>query len=93
MKNYFPKPIKGLAYAGHVKISHAQVIKYLQLGNKFEGFLVGNKVNSFHFFGGWYLACRVTSDNLDEFNKSFNSFNFYLEPELGNRPAIYLKVK
>lgn len=72
------------------KVSISTVRANFRKGIKFRGFLVGNKVNSFHFFGGWYLAARIEKDTLADFECSYNSFNFYLEPELGNRVAIYV---
>lgn len=89
--NYTPKAIRGQTYPGHIKVSKSQVKKLFDAGKVFNGFLVGNKVNSFHFFNGWHLACQVKATNLNEFNQTFNSFNFYLEPELGSGVSIYLK--
>jgi len=40
------------------KLSIAQVRALFKKGEKFKGFIVGNKVNSFHFFGGWHLSKR-----------------------------------
>lgn len=71
------------------KLSIAQVRALFKKGEKFKGFIVGNKVNSFHFFGGWHLASKVRADTLEEFINHKNAFEFYLEPELGNRAAIY----
>lgn len=66
-------------------------------------FIVGNKTNPSHFHSGWQLATHV--DTVSEFSKrhlvecdqsyldkQYNSFNFYLEPELGDRPIYYLEV-
>ena len=71
------------------KITITQVRALFKRGEKFKGFIVGNKVNSFHFFGGWHLASEVRADTLEEFIKYKNAFEYYLEPELGNRAAIY----
>lgn len=89
--NYFPKAIKGQNFRGYIKISKAQAIKFIEASGKFEGFIVGNKVNTFHFFEGWHLAARFEATNAQEFNEHLNSFLFYLNAELGNRAAIYLK--
>lgn len=95
MKNqnisYFPRPISGQTFPGYVKINKLQVKKFLEHGGKFTGFIVGNKVNSFHFFGGWTLAYSIECKTMEEFERSLNSFLFYLDPELGDRAAIYLK--
>ena len=64
----------------------------MQAGNPFKGFIVGNKVNTFHFFGGWHLACRLEKETLEEMQSSLNEFSFYLDPELGSHPAIFLKA-
>lgn len=72
------------------KITITQVRSMFKKGEKFKGFIVGNKVNSFHFFGGWHLASSFEAATLDEFVEHKNAFEFYLEPELGNRAAIYL---
>ena len=58
----------------------------------FDGFFVGNKVAPFHFFKGWCCAVKIVALCEAEFNRHYNSFNFYLEPELGNRIAIYVKL-
>jgi hypothetical protein len=57
--------------------------------------MVGNKVNSHHFFGGWHLmhCADPTGREPGDFDRLANSFNFYLEPELGNRVAFFVRDK
>lgn len=91
---YTPKAIAGQSFLGYTKISKAQVAKLYATGQRFSGFIVGNKVASFHFFGGWHLACTLSeeaTESLESFNKSVNEFCFYLDAELGSGPAFYLK--
>ena len=91
-KSYYPKAIAGQSYHGHIKISAAQLnalfFHYPEF--LFSGFIVGNKVSRFHFFEGWHLACQLEKKTHEEMIQSVNSFEFYLEPELGNRVAIYV---
>ena len=56
--------------------------------------MVGNKVNSHHFFGGWHLAyCADPSGrSASDFNRLANSFGAHLEAELGNRVAFFVKT-
>jgi len=86
-----PKPIRGQSFPGYIKVSCTQVERLLSSGQTVTGFMVGNKVNSFHFFGGWCLASRFTHDNVKDFQTSLNAFSFYLEPELGSRAALYIR--
>lgn len=72
------------------KVTISQVRASFKKGVSFNGFLVGNKVNSFHWFNGWYLAHTLKCDTLAEFEKHKNACEFYLEPELGSRMAIYV---
>lgn len=90
-KPYFPKPVRGLAYPGYVKISKAQALKLLASGQSVNGFLVGNNVNPFHFFDGWRLACEVFCSNAKDFEGGWNSFHVYLDPELGRGAALYIR--
>lgn len=90
-QSYFPKPIRGQAFPGYTKVSRSQVKKYMEAGNTFNGFLVGNRVNWFHFHGGWHLAYDFYCESFQSFQTTCNNAKFYLEPELGNNIAIYLK--
>jgi hypothetical protein len=95
-KPYKPKAIRGQKYKGHIKISISQVKKLFKDGQSFDGFIVGNKVNSFHFFKGWHLAYPFESYSFESysfvgFEARVSSFLRNLDPELGNRVAIYLK--
>ena len=56
----------------------------------FSGFIVGNNVNTFHFFDGWHLACRMENRTAEEMETSLSGFESYLDRELGNRAAIFL---
>ena len=87
---YDPRAIRGIKYPGHTKISINQA-KRVIAERPFVGFIVGNKVAPSHFFGGWRLACPIRSATLEDFTRQYNSFKFYLDPELGNRVSIYLK--
>lgn len=91
MKAYTPKPVRGQTFPGYLKVNRTQIEKLLNAGQTVRGFMVGNKVNSFHFFGGWCLACSFTHDNVKDFTVTLNSFNFYLDPELGTQAAFYIR--
>lgn len=94
MKNTLPKTIKGVQFKGHIRISKSQLAKlFLNPLFRFNGFIVGNKVNSFHFFGGWHLACKLSGKTSEEMKESINGFLFYLDSELGNNAAIFLDRK
>ncbi len=88
--HYFPAPIRGLTYPGHIRVNRSQLRRYLENENLFRGFIVGSNVNTYHFFGGWRLACKLECGP-DEFFERLQSFEWYLDKELGNRAAIYLK--
>ncbi len=91
---YAPKPIRGQSFQGYTKVSLAQIRKLYASGQAFKGFIVGNKVAAFHFFGGWHLACTLSDEataTFESFETVLNSFHFYLDPELGTRAAFYLK--
>ena len=60
-------------------------------------FIVGCNVNARNFFHNWMLASSVmTREHLDnEYCKVqdfYNSFAFYLEPELGRYPIFYIEA-
>lgn len=59
--------------------------------------IVGDNVNRYHFFSGLYLARRIQKDSEKISNRLFddviNSFEFYLERELGRRAAYYIDKK
>lgn len=74
------------------KVTISQVRALFKKGGTFKGFLVGNKVNRFHWFRGWYLAHEVEASSLEEFIKHKNACEFYLDRELGTAMAIYLYV-
>ncbi len=88
---YRPRAIRGISYPGHVRISRRQLARLFQEpGFSFSGFIVGNNVNTFHFFGGWHLAHRIENRNAEDMEKTLNGFEFHLDRELGNRAAIFL---
>jgi hypothetical protein len=90
--SYIPKPIRGQVVKGHIKVSKSQVKRWFQAGQTFSGFIVGNKVNSFHFFGGWHLAFQLEKSTWTEFERTLNEWAWYnANSETGNIPAIYLK--
>ncbi len=92
MKTYTPKAVRGIKFPGHIRINRTQLAKLFSTpGWTFSGFIVGNKVNPFHFFGGWHLACVIEHYSEKEMGETINSFLWYLESELGNDCAIYLK--
>ncbi len=95
MKPYTPKASRGLSFPGHIRINRRQLARLYasRPGFLFSGFIVGNNVNTFHFFGGWHLACTLEKKTAEEMEQSLNSFAFYLDPELGNRPAVFLSRK
>lgn len=89
---YVPKAIRGQAFPGHTKVSKAQVKRLFANGQTFKGFIVGNKVRSFHFFGGWHLAFSVEKETWEAFEQMLNQWSWYnANPETGNTPAIFLK--
>jgi hypothetical protein len=60
--------------------------------------LVGNKVGAHAFFKGWHLAHEVhpkhnREGSPQEFDVIANSFNAYLEPQLGSQPAYFIDEK
>lgn len=71
----------------------SQVKKIIKDKGRFEGVMVGNKVKPSHFHEGWSLACDFKSDNIDEFTKLKNSFEYYLDPELGRYTHFYENIK
>lgn len=92
MKTKLPKPIRGCSYKGHIRINRTQLAKlFRDPAFRFTGFIVGNKVAPFHYFGGWYLAHRIEGRNAEEMESTINGFCFYLDPELGNSAAIFVR--
>lgn len=66
-----------------IKITQNSAEQLLHLG--YEIIIVGNRVNIFHFFGGWRLAHIIKLDTLKDysFDSYVKNFEFYLERELG----------
>ena len=87
--------MKNNHFTGWIKKNTLQIQKMfdkLEPGKKISGFIVGNKVNPYHFFKGWMLAIHFEFSNKEEFMNFYNSALSYLEPEMGNRMAIYFKI-
>lgn len=86
---------------GLVKITRASALHLWMKGVPI--IMVGSKVNAANFFGNWRLAHEMPSRDRVEaerpwgsadkgFTVLVNSFNSYLEPELG-KPAFFLDTK
>ena len=87
-----PKPARGCSHKGHIRINSRQLAKLFTNPHfRFTGFIVGNKVAPFHYFGGWHLACTLDGKSKEEMQSAINSFCFYLDPELGNNAAIFVR--
>lgn len=90
-KQYIPTAVRGVSYQGHIRINRSQLAKLFRNPDfTFHGFIVGNKVNTFHFFGGWHLACTLTNKTEQEMKEALNGFEYYLDAELGSQAAIFL---
>jgi len=84
-----------------IKLKKINKIKAKQLRDQgIPIIFVGNKVNSYHFFGGWGLASEKSKPIEPEaypgetsFETILNRAQFYLEPELGSRIAFYVRVE
>lgn len=74
------------------KTNRLAVEKALDKGEKFDGFIVGNKINNFHWFAGWHLAHVFEETAKEDFVTRWNAALFYLEPELGSGLAIWKKI-
>jgi hypothetical protein len=75
----------------YTRISKTKARKLYEAG--YSVVIVGDNVNTFHFFDGWYLAHRIASTDGREmtFDAQVINFEFYLERELGRRSAFYLE--
>lgn len=73
----------------YLKVSRSTVKRRIKTDGSFKGFAVGNKVNPANFFEGWHLACDVTFNSLEEFEKKDNELIYYLDKELGSRIIYY----
>jgi len=76
----------GISY---VKKTIVQVKNAIRDNGSWSGLLVPNKVNSFHFEGGWHLGHRETFTSIDELTEHVNNCLYYMERELGTRVAFY----
>lgn len=89
--------IKGSTSAGNAivyqKRTITQVRKSIKEDGQWTGFMVGNRVNPFHFFSGWGLAREVVFKSLEELENGATEMLFFMDPELGNRVAFYEEVK
>ncbi len=87
-----PKTLRGVQYPNHIRINKKQLEKlFTNPAFRFTGFIVGNKVNNFHFFNGWHLAHRIEGYSKADMQSAINGFAFHLELELGNNVAIFVK--
>lgn len=59
------------------RIKKSEIKKLFKDGKEFNGFLVGCNVKEFHFFDGWYLACEITADSLESFEKQVANWSYY----------------
>lgn len=84
---------EGAASLGLVKVTLASARAAYEAGE--DVLIVGNNVATFHFFGGWRLAHWFHGRNQPkvergaEFDRYRNSFEAYLERELGRRAAFF----
>lgn len=92
-RKYTPKAVRGISYPGFTRINKTQLARLFadDPAFRFSGFIVGNNVNTFHFFNGWYLACTLGNKTQEEMKDSLTQFQWYLDAELGNAAAIFLK--
>lgn len=72
---------------GLTKIARASAEKVYDAG--LPVVLVGSKINTHHFFGGWNLAIVMWPEEGYTFSERYNNFGFYLDPELG-KPTTFL---
>jgi len=73
----------------YAKKTIVQVKKAIREKGEWAGIVVPNKVNEYHFLGGWCLGCQVIIPNEQILEQTVNSIKWYMEPELGNRVAFY----
>jgi len=85
---------EGASDLGLVKITRDSAKQMYAHGERVV--IVGNKVGAHAFFKGWHLAHtldpkeKYREGSGAEFDVIANSFNSYLEPELGSRPAFFV---
>lgn len=74
------------------KITKDSANQLLHLG--YGIIMVGNKVAPWHFFGGYHLAHKVEPSILKEtdFDSYVRNFEFYLDPELGDKTAFFVST-
>lgn len=73
----------------YTKKTITQVKATIKKEGSWQGLVAPNKVNSFHFEGGWHLGHRQEIKSLNELELLVNGMLFYMEKELGNRVAFY----
>ena len=71
------------------KMNIVQVKNAIKNEGSWSGLLVPNKVNSFHFEGGWYLGHRESFMDIESLENHVHSCLYYMSKELGNRVAFY----
>ena len=84
---------EGITYRRTNKVS---ALKLIQDGKYF--FIVGSNVNQAHFHAGHWCALhphKIGLDNIQSINDVIslkNSFEFYLESELGRYSVFYVEI-
>lgn len=73
----------------YTKKTITQVKATIKKEGHWQGLLVPNKVNSFHFEGGWHLGHRREFNSIEELEKLTNNMLYSTPKELGNRIAFY----
>lgn len=73
-----------------IKIHKNTINAKLNRGEIWEGLMVGNKVHPSNFIDNWCLAVPVSFKTREELESAIDSFNFYLDSNLGDRPAFYV---
>ena len=74
------------------KLTRPQVQKVIISENVFNGFMCGNKVNSYHIADGWCLGHAVELTSIDDLNEQIEKMTTSLlvyTPELGSYPHYY----
>lgn len=80
---------------GLVKIAESSARDLFDMGIPFV--IVGNNVNSYHFFGGWNLAFRVNPQRYAEegwsFDQFVNNWSVYNENSETGKAAFFVDEK
>ena len=80
---------------GLVKIARSSAKDLFDMGVPLV--LVGSKVNSHHFFGGWHLAMRMDSQRILEegydFDRYVNNWSYYNDNNETGKAAFFVDKK